>query len=477
MADENWTREYQDGETVPGTPYKVVSLMGAGGMGSVYIVEHIELGRRYVLKSLLRTLAARHDLIARMRNEWRSLGKLRHPNIVDVINAGETPDGVPYYVMELLSGETVRDRLARNGRLPCDQAVRVAQATLLGLAAAHAIGVVHRDVKPANVFLTRDGGVKVLDFGIAQVRHQGAPKITAQGLAIGTPRYMSPEQASGEKADARSDVYAVGLLLYEMIAGEGPFDDLSDITQQMLAHLHRPPRPLHQWAELPDGLEDVIERALAKHPDDRPRSAEYMAAELAPFAGSDRISVPRFDRVSSPAFSPISSPTPPAMVLNTTPPLSVELNPTWREPTMELAPGTLPASPAISAAPTAAAPLPPGPSRGRSVGAWLAIPAGLLIAALAFGFRSPSAPSPGPSAQAARLEPDHVAATATVTPTPNATPTPTPTVTPTPEPVASAPSPTSTKRSRKTLPPSSLPPSTPPLSAEEPPVRLPPSGL
>src|SRR5258708_37417891 len=170
MADEYWTREYEDGDTVTGTPYKVVTLVGAGGMGSVYIVEHEELGRRYVLKSLLRTLANRRDLIARMRNEWRSLGKLHHPNIVDVINAGATPDGVPYYVMELLSGETVRDRLARVGKLPYDQAVRIAQTTLLGLAAAHAIGVVHRDIKPAHVFLTRGGGAKVLDFGIAQVR-------------------------------------------------------------------------------------------------------------------------------------------------------------------------------------------------------------------------------------------------------------------------------------------------------------------
>src|SRR5262249_11270165 len=148
---------------------------------------------------------------------------------------------VPYFVMEYLDGETVRDRLEQRGQLTVGEAVRIAQGTLLGLAAAHAIGVIHRDVKPANVFLTRDGGVKVLDFGIAQTRPpEGLPKITGRGLAIGTPRYMSPEQAAGEQADARSDVYAVGLLLYEMLAGEGPFDDLSDSTQQMLAHLHRP---------------------------------------------------------------------------------------------------------------------------------------------------------------------------------------------------------------------------------------------
>jgi serine/threonine-protein kinase len=466
MADENWTREYQDGETVPGTPYRVVSLMGAGGMGSVYIVEHVELGRRYVLKSLLRTLASRHDLIARMRNEWRALGKLRHPNIVDVINAGSTPDGVPYYVMELLSGETVRDRLARQGRFPSDQAVRIAQATLLGLAAAHQIGVVHRDVKPANVFLARDGGVKVLDFGIAQVRLQGAPKITAQGLAIGTPRYMSPEQASGEKADARSDVYAVGLLLYEMIAGEGPFDDLSDITQQMLAHLHRPPRPLRQWADLPEGLEELIERALAKHPDDRPKSAEYMAAELAPFAGEGPL--PRSERTSwsaSSAPGPISSPTPPGMVLNTSPPLGVQLNATWQEPTMELATETLPLSAAVVTPPTPIDVPPPPASKGRIVGAGIAIALVAGLAFAAFGFGSPVSVPPA-NAQAARPEPA-VTAPTILNATVNAP------AAPTPEPAASTVvSSAKSKRAKKPAPSAA-----PPAPGEDAPVRLPPSGL
>jgi serine/threonine-protein kinase len=287
MADPSWVREYQDGDIVPGTPYRVVALLGAGGMGSVYEVEHIELGRRYVLKSLLRTLTSRQDLIARMRNEWRSLGQLQHPNIVDILNAGVTADNVPYYVMERLEGETVRDRIQREGKIAIDEAARIARGTLFGLAAAHAIGVIHRDIKPANVFLTRDGAVKVLDFGVAQVRRQeGDQKITAQGLAIGTPRYMSPEQASGDTADARSDLYATGLLLFEMIAGEGPFDDLGDTSQQMLAHLNRPARPLSKLAEVPPELEAIVRRALAKKPQERPRSAEYMAAELTPFIKS-----------------------------------------------------------------------------------------------------------------------------------------------------------------------------------------------
>jgi serine/threonine protein kinase len=328
MVTPGWVREYQDGQLVPGTPYCVVCLIGTGGMGSVYEVEHVELGRRYVLKSLLRSLATRQDLIARMRNEWRSLGKLRHPNIVDVINAGITEAGVPYFVMEYLEGETVRDRIERRGKLTIGHAVRIAQGTLFGLAAAHAIGVIHRDVKPANVFLTRAGGVKVLDFGIAQTRAEG-PKITGRGLAIGTPRYMSPEQAAGEPADARSDVYAVGLLLYEMLAGDGPFDDLSDATQQMLAHLHRPPRPLSQMVDVPRGLDAVVERALAKSPSQRPRSAEYMAAELMPFASVELATTAR--RISS---SP--SLTPSTMAISAASGRNSDLARAWQHPTEEL---------------------------------------------------------------------------------------------------------------------------------------------
>ena len=328
MADPSWVREYQDGEVVPGTPYRVVSLLGAGGMGSVYEVEHVELGRRYVLKSLLRTLASRQDLIARMRNEWRALGKLQHPNIVDILNAGTTADAVPYYVMERLEGETVRDRLQREGKLTIDEAARVARGTLFGLAAAHAIGIVHRDIKPANVFLTKDGAVKVLDFGVAQVRRsEGDQKITAQGLAIGTPRYMSPEQASGDTADARSDLYATGLLLFEMIGGEGPFDDLGDTSQQMLAHLHRPARPLSRLAEVPPELEAIVKRALAKRPQDRPRSAEHMAAELAPFARATALGTRARLPIATPAGVVLNAPTPHA---------GFGLASEWERPTVEM---------------------------------------------------------------------------------------------------------------------------------------------
>jgi serine/threonine-protein kinase len=280
MPDPSWVREYQDGETVPGTPYRVVRFMGAGGMGSVYEVEHVELGRRYVLKSLLSTLTTRQDLTARMRNEWRALGQLRHPNIVDVLNAGTTASSIPFYVMELLHGETVRERLEKDERIGVSEAARIARAVLLGLEAAHSIGIVHRDVKPANVFLSTSGGVKLLDFGIAKVHFEGAPKITAKGLAVGTPRYMSPEQAAGEKADGRADVYAVGLLLYEMVTGSGPFDDCTGHASQMDAHLNRVPPRLCEIAVVPDELSDVVASALEKEPELRPQSAAQMAEML-----------------------------------------------------------------------------------------------------------------------------------------------------------------------------------------------------
>jgi serine/threonine protein kinase len=367
MADANWVREYQDGDVVPGTGYRVVRLMGAGGMGSVYEVEHVEIGRHYVLKQLLRTLASRGDLILRMQKEWKALGVLRHPNIVDVVYAGNTADGIPYYVMELLVGETVRERLEREGKLSAGHAAGIAQQTLLGLSAAHAIGVVHRDIKPANIFLTRDGAVKVLDFGISY--SESVRKITAKGLAIGTPRYMSPEQASGEKADARSDLYAVGLLLYEMLAGEGPFDDLSEVTQQMLAHLHRPPRPLSRFVEVPAALDAVLARALAKNPQERPRSAEYMAAELTPFATALRAE-----------SRPIA--TPPQSV-----PSPVQLSTPWQHPTREVR-STRSARSPIPATPT------PRPflTKGTAIGA--AAIAVFTASAVFLGFARSEAPIP-----------------------------------------------------------------------------------
>lgn len=280
---EEVLREFGDGQVVPGTRYRVIRLIGAGGMGCVYDVEHTELGKRFVLKSLLRELASRQDLVARLRNEWRALAKLEHPNIVGVTDAGTSSSGVPFYVMERLEGETLAARLKRDGRLHPAEAARIAAEILEGLTAAHEIGIVHRDVKPPNIFLQRDGSVKLLDFGIAKV-HSSAMNITGRGVAVGTPRYMSPEQARGDRVDGRADLYAVGLILFEVLAGSGPFDRAGDGNDLLLAHLTRTPPQVSQLAGwVPMILDSLVAALLAKDPRQRPASARAAAQELRRF--------------------------------------------------------------------------------------------------------------------------------------------------------------------------------------------------
>lgn len=272
--------QFEVGAIVPGTRYRVLSLLGAGGMGSVYEVEHVELGKRFVLKALLASLSGRDDLALRLRNEQRALGRLEHPNIVGVTDAGVTSDGVPFFVMERLEGETLGACLRRRRRLPIVEALEIAAYILDGLAAAHEIGVVHRDIKPQNVFLLRDSFPKILDFGVAKMK-DAENVITRRGIAVGTPRYMSPEQASGDPVDGRSDIYAVGLLLFECIAGFGPFDGARDANELLLAHLGEPPPLLSSVAHgVGTDLDRLMERLLAKNSAYRPPSARAAAAEL-----------------------------------------------------------------------------------------------------------------------------------------------------------------------------------------------------
>jgi hypothetical protein len=253
-------------------------------MGLVYDVEHLELGKRFVLKGLLSDLAGREDIVARLRNEQRALGRLQHANIVAVTDAGVTSTGIPFFVMERLEGETLGARLRRVRRLPVVEAMKVARGVLEGLSAAHEIGVVHRDIKPQNIFLSPNGRPKILDFGVAKIA-DAASVITARGVAIGTPRYMSPEQVGGERVDGRSDLYAVGLLLYETIAGVGPFDDARDANEMLLAHLGKPAPRLGDIASgVTRELDALIRSLLAKAPRDRPPTARAAIAALAAVA-------------------------------------------------------------------------------------------------------------------------------------------------------------------------------------------------
>jgi eukaryotic-like serine/threonine-protein kinase len=277
-------REFQPGEMVPGTVYSVVRQLGAGGMGTVYDVEDTTIGKRYVLKTLHAQLGDRADLARRMQAEARALARLHHPNIVEVITAGMTADDLrlPYYVMERLNGQSLRYVLQKRQQLELGHAFQITIDLLDALDHAHEAGVVHRDVKPDNIFLHRTpAGVtvtKLLDFGIMSVLDGGVGE--TRGRFLGTLRYAAPEQIRGEKATPKVDLYAAALVLYEMLAGRGPFDDETEQQKIAAAHLNRMPPPLGQLATVPPGVAALVEAALAKDPGRRPRDAFTFASAL-----------------------------------------------------------------------------------------------------------------------------------------------------------------------------------------------------
>lgn len=253
-------------------PYRVVRELSVGGQARVFEVAHPDLEQTRALKLLTRPV---HDGdSSRLRTEWRTLDRLAHPNVVQVLDVGEF-DGCPYFVMPLLVGETLERRMRREGRLPIGDAVRIAKQVLAGLAAAHRCDIVHRDLKPANVFLCVDGVVKILDFGLS--RPLGRATITASDVVVGTPMYMAPEQVAGAPLDPRVDLYAVGLLLYEALAGTPPFPNAIESVHQMIAHAETAAPPI---TDAPRALSDLIAAALSKDPAGRPQTAEEFARRL-----------------------------------------------------------------------------------------------------------------------------------------------------------------------------------------------------
>jgi serine/threonine protein kinase len=275
------------------TPYHLQGQIGEGGMGSVYLVEHRETGAPCVLKVVHAHLVPDRQALDRFRLEAQSLGRLDHPHVVAVLGAGHLSDGRPYIALEYLRGSTLSERM-QEGPLGEEEALEWARQYLSALQAAHAMGIVHRDFKPANIFLSHraDGSivVKVLDFGLAKVLPDAptaapAPLFepTTEGVAIGTPRYMSPEAASGKQVDERADVYAAALILYKMLAGRGPFDHHPQHAQQA-AHVREEPAPPSAFAQVDARLDAIVLRALSKDPGARFRSAREFADALADFA-------------------------------------------------------------------------------------------------------------------------------------------------------------------------------------------------
>ena len=248
-------------------------------MATVLLAEDLELGRRVAVKVLDDGLEGDGDLGERFRREARTAASLQHPNVVAVYDAGEE-DGRLYIVMECVAGEGLDAMLAREGRLDPSQVLRLADQAALGLGYAHAAGVVHRDVKPANLLVREDGELKVTDFGIARVAHDEATKLTQAGTILGTAAYLAPEQARGEPAAAPADVFALGVVLYEALTGRVPWpvDGLAS-----LAELGRtPPPPIGSLvSDVPPRLEAAVAHALAFDPADRPPDAEALRRELA----------------------------------------------------------------------------------------------------------------------------------------------------------------------------------------------------
>jgi serine/threonine protein kinase len=282
MADR--AREYKPGERIPGTVYQVLHTIGAGGMGTVYDVEDTTIGKRYVVKTLHPQLGDREDLARRMQNEARTLARLHHPNIVEVITAGVTGDDLrlPYYVMERLDGKSLRYVLDKGGQLELPHAYHIAIDLCDALDHAHDKGVIHRDVKPDNIFLHRtSAGVtvtKLLDFGILSLLD--ANQRETAGRFLGTLRYAAPEQLRGDKPTAKMDIYAAALVLFEMVAGRGPFDDEGEPTRVAQAHVHKPAPLLSRFVVVPPELDSLVNAALHKLPEHRPRDAFSFAASL-----------------------------------------------------------------------------------------------------------------------------------------------------------------------------------------------------
>ena len=276
-------------------PYEILAPIGAGGMGEVYRAKDPRLGREVAIKVLPATFSQDADRLKRFEQEARAAGILNHPNITAVHDIGSA-NGAPYIVTELLEGETLRERLLA-GSLPARKAIDFGVQIAKGLAAAHEKGIVHRDLKPENLFLTKDGRVKILDFGLAKLKagKDGGSQTDLQtisgtqpGVVLGTMGYMAPEQVRGKAADARSDIFSYGTILYEMLSGQRAFrgESAADTITAILTK--EPPDLAQSNREIHGGLDRLVRHCLEKNPEERFQSARDIAFDLESLSGSPR---------------------------------------------------------------------------------------------------------------------------------------------------------------------------------------------
>ena len=290
--DPNIGRDLLDGQ------FRILQKIGSGGMGAVYKALQPAMNRMVAVKILHPKLANRKDLVSRFRREARAMSHLSHPNTVKVYLYGELDDGSLYIVMEYLEGRNLNQVVRKEGPLSVDRAIPVLIQVCGALQEAHLMGIVHRDLKPENIFLSTNGGLKdfpkVLDFGLAKVTERelrpGSIMLTQEGMVFGTPEFMSPEQAQGHTLDARSDIYSLAVILYEVLTGKLPFDARTPMEYIQL-HVTKPPIALDEripGKSYPAGLGQVIAKALEKKPENRFPSAADFAEALKPFSSHSK---------------------------------------------------------------------------------------------------------------------------------------------------------------------------------------------
>ncbi len=282
------------GRSVLNGQFLIEQKIGSGGMGAVYRASQPALNRQVAVKILHPKLTNRKDLASRFRREARAMSHLTHENTVKVFLYGELEDGSLYIVMEFLDGKNLNQIVRKEGPLPYERAIPILMQVCGALHEAHNLGIIHRDLKPENIFLTnkdaRRDFAKVLDFGLAKVTERelrpGSIMLTQEGMVFGTPEFMSPEQAQGKKLDARSDIYSLATILYEVLTGKLPYDAKTPMEYIQL-HVTKPPIPLDDRVpgrRFPAGLSDTIMKALQKKPDDRYTTAQAFAEALSRYS-------------------------------------------------------------------------------------------------------------------------------------------------------------------------------------------------
>ena len=276
--------------------YHIVKKLGEGGMGQVYLAEHVKMGRRSAIKVMNPSMVHDPDAVARFNREASNASRITHPNVCAIYDFGETSDGLIYLAMEFIEGEPLTDVLEREGALGITQAVHIFLQVGDALQAAHDLGIVHRDLKPDNIMLSRGKGgrdvVKVVDFGIAKAvgGDDAGQKVTKTGLVVGTPEFMSPEQLSGDKVDGRSDLYSLALVFFRMLTGKLPFE-ANTVQETMIKRLTDEPVKLatvRPDVQFPTGLQEVLDSALRRSPVDRYQTVTRFAESVASVTGTGR---------------------------------------------------------------------------------------------------------------------------------------------------------------------------------------------